>query len=192
VLVAGGVSLQKGAPYVLEAARALSGLAEFRWCGAVKLLPEAARRLGQYVDLRGPVPRPQMAEHYAWADVFLLPSICEGSATVCYEALTAGLPVITTPNAGSVVRDGVEGFIVPVRNAEAIVERLERLARHQELLEEMSARALDRARQFTLVKYAGRLLAALRRVAAAPISVSNGIPASGPAALAEERSGAET
>jgi glycosyltransferase involved in cell wall biosynthesis len=161
VLTAGGVGLRKGAPYVLEAARALRGLAEFRWCGEVQLLPEVARRLGESVDLRGPVPRPQMAEHYAWADVFLLPSICEGSATVCYEALAAGLPVITTPNAGSVVRDGLEGFIVPIRDADAIAERLESLARDRELLQEKSRWAAERAKEFTVERYGERLIAAL-------------------------------
>jgi glycosyltransferase involved in cell wall biosynthesis len=102
-----------------------------------------------------------MAEHYAWADLFLLPSICEGSATVCYEALAAGLPVITTENAGSVVRDGIDGFIVPIRDPGAIAERLENLHRDRALLESMSRAALERAREFTVEKYAERLLSAL-------------------------------
>ena len=49
----------------------------------------------------------------ASADVFVFPSLFEGSAVVTYEALAAGLPSVVTPSAGSVVRDGVEGFIVP-------------------------------------------------------------------------------
>jgi glycosyltransferase involved in cell wall biosynthesis len=103
-----------------------------------------------------------MAQHYAWADVFLLPSICEGSATACYEALAAGVPVITTENAGSVVRDGIDGFIVPIRDAGAIVERLEMLHRDRELLESMARGALQRASEFTVEKYGDRLIAALR------------------------------
>jgi hypothetical protein len=161
VLVAGELGLRKGAPYVLQAACTTKGLAEFRWCGGGAVLPAAAMKLNENVELRGAVPRPLMAENYAWADVFLLPSICEGSATVCYEALAAGLPVITTENAGSVVRDGVEGFIVPARNAGAIVERLEMLSRDRELLESMSRRAIRRALEFTVEKYGERLLAAL-------------------------------
>jgi glycosyltransferase involved in cell wall biosynthesis len=163
VLVAGAVCLRKGAPYVLGSARTAKALAEFRWCGGVALLSAASSQLSQEVDLRGAVPRPQMAEHYAWADVFLLPSICEGSATVCYEALAAGLPVITTPNAGSVVRDGIDGFIVPIRDPDAIVEKLELLARDREMLTWMSAQAVARSREFTLGKYGERLLEALRR-----------------------------
>lgn len=161
VLTAGGVCLRKGAPYVLAAARVLAGLAEFRWCGGIGVRQDVVRRLSEHIDLRGAVPRPLMAGHYEWADVFLLPSICEGSATVCYEALAAGLPVITTPNAGSVVRDGAEGFIVPIRDTEAIVERLERLARGRELLEEISSRALERSREFTVAQYGKRLVGSL-------------------------------
>lgn len=162
VLICGSVRLQKGAPYALAAARALQGVAEFRWCGGVGVLPAAARRLSKYVELRGAVPRSQIVEHYAWADVFLLPSICEGSAGVCYEALAAGLPVITTPNAGSVVRDGMDGFIVRIRDAEAIAEKLESLARNGDLLEWMSSNARERAREFTVEKYGERLNAAIQ------------------------------
>ena len=161
VLIAGEVGLRKGAPYVLQAACAAKGWAELRWCGRISVTPAAAARLEEHVELRGPIPRPQMAEHYAWADVFLLPSICEGSATVCYEALAAGLPVVTTENAGSVVRDGMDGFIVPIRDAAAIVERLETLDRDRPLLESMARAARERAREFTLEKYGERLLAAL-------------------------------
>ena len=49
----------------------------------------------------------------ARADVFVFPSLFEGSAVVTYEAIACGLPSIVTPEAGSVVRDGVEGFLVP-------------------------------------------------------------------------------
>ncbi len=165
VLIASGVKLQKGAAHVLNAARALKGVAEFRWCGAVGLLPEAASQLAEHVDLRGAVPRPQMGEHYAWADAFLLPSICEGSATVCYEALAAGLPVITTHNAGSIVRDGVDGFIVPIRDAEAIAEKLHFLAANPDLLAEFSRNATARSHEYTVSRYGERLAAALNHAA---------------------------
>jgi len=176
-LVAGAVSLQKGAPHVLHAARLIKGMARFRWVGRVALLEKAAANMRMCLDPVGAVPRPQMAEHYNQADVFLLPSICEGSATVCYEALAAGLPVITTPNAGSVVRDGVDGFIVPIRDAEAIAEKLELLTRDRELLRWMSANALARPRKFTLEKYGERMLAAIRQAQA---NHQAALPASAP------------
>jgi len=162
VLFCGAVGLGKGVPYLLEAAKLLpTARFSFRLVGRIQLSRAARAEVSRHMELRGAVPRPDMLVHYGWADVLVLPTLCEGSATVCYEALAAGLPVITTPNAGSVVRDGVEGFIVPIRDSSAIAEKLELLACQPALLAEMSTNALARAREFTLEKYGERLLAAL-------------------------------
>lgn len=162
VLFSGAVGLRKGVPYLLQAGRRLPAERfSFRLVGSMGVSPAARAELCTRMELTGPVPSTDMPSHYRWADVFVLPSLCEGSATVCYEALAAGLPVITTPNAGSVMRDGVDGFIVPVRDAEAIAEKLELLLSQPELLAEMSRNALARASEFTLEKYQERLLAAL-------------------------------
>jgi glycosyltransferase involved in cell wall biosynthesis len=161
VLTVGEVGLRKGSQYVLPAAQKLGASAEFRMVGQTRLPHEVVRSLSAQVQLTGPIPRANMQEQYDWADVFLLPSLCEGSATVVYEALSAGLPVICTFNTGSVVRDGVEGFIVPIRDADAITERLLRLADRADLLAEMSANAIARADQFSLTAYRDRLLDAI-------------------------------
>jgi glycosyltransferase involved in cell wall biosynthesis len=161
VLTAGAVGLRKGTPYVLQAAAALGSEARFRVVGHSTLSPEAARALAAAVERVGPTPRTEMPRHYAWADVSLLPTLSDGSATVCYEALAAGLPVVTTAAAGSVVRDGVDGFIVPPRDAGAIAERLRRLAREPALMGAMSARARERAADFTVARYGERLAGAL-------------------------------
>jgi glycosyltransferase involved in cell wall biosynthesis len=131
--------------------------------GALHVTPYARELLSSHLSLLGEVPRAEIHRQFAWADVFLLPSICEGSATVCYEALSHGLPVITTENSGSVVRDQVDGFIVPIRDAESIADRVERLADDADLRARMSGNALARASEFTLEKYGERLLEALRQ-----------------------------
>ena len=161
VLTVGAVGLRKGSPYVLEAAKRLKGRAEFRMVGTVGVPPEAQAELRKHVDLTGPVLRSEVAQHYEWADVFLFPSICEGSATVTYEALAYGLPVVCTANTGSVVRDTVEGFIVPIQDSEAIAERLQTLAADPAFRNGMSARARKRANDFTLEAYSHRLIALL-------------------------------
>ncbi len=162
VLTVGAVGLRKGAPYVLDAARRLGPRAEFRMVGAVQVLPEAGRELRTHVQLTGVVPRTEVAAHYAWADVFLLPSLCEGSATSTYEAMFQGLPVICTPNTGSVVRDGVDGFLTPARMARPSPKKLALLADRPDLLAEMSENARWRSAHFTLEKYGERLIAAFR------------------------------
>ena len=163
VLTVGNVGLRKGSPYVLAAATALAGVASFRMVGAIEASPPTVAKLKEYVQLTGPVPRSDIAAHFAWADVFLLPSLCEGSATVIYEALAASLPVICTENCGSVVQDGVEGRIVPIRDSGAIIEALAGLARDPERRREMAKRAKERAESFDLAAYRGRLIDVLMR-----------------------------
>jgi hypothetical protein len=158
VLTIGVVGLRKGSPYIQAAARNLEKSAQFRMVGTVGVLPEAEATLREVVELTGPVPRSEILAHYEWADVFLMPSICEGSATVAYEALACGLPVIATPNTGTVVRDGVEGFIVPAGDVESMVQRLEQLTSDRNLLQQMSQSALRRSKQFDLLNYRNNLL----------------------------------
>ena len=161
VLTVGVVGLRKGSPYVLEAAKQLKGKAVFRMVGSIGVTPEVEFHLRQYVQLTGAVPRNEIAAHFRWADVFLLPSLCEGSATVTYEAMAFGLPVICTPNTGSVVRDSIDGFIVPIRDSEQIADRLNRLATDPARLVEMGAQAEIRSCGFNLKNYANRMLPAL-------------------------------
>jgi glycosyltransferase involved in cell wall biosynthesis len=161
VLTVGAVSLPKGSPYVLEAAKHLGGKAEFRMVGSIEVSEQPRSELRKHVELTGLIPRSEIWKHYAWADVFLLPSMYEGSATVTYEALAAGLPVICTPNTGSVVRNGLDGFVVPIRDPGAIVSVIELLLADRSLLETMSMRAKQTARSFDLESYQKRLVGVL-------------------------------
>lgn len=162
LLFVGVLSLSKGVQYFFETLKLLAKVPlEARLVGQVAIREPFRSRLGEVAELTGQVPRSQVLKHYAWADVFVFPSLCEGSATVCYEALAAGLPVITTPHAGSVVRDGVEGFIVPIRDAEALAEKVAQLAADPHLLAWMSENARARAREFSWEAYGDRLVNAL-------------------------------
>lgn len=121
----------------------------------------AVSELREHLDAPGAVPRSEISDHYAWADVYLLPSLCEGSATSTYEAMFFGLPVICTPHTGSIVRDGLDGFIVPARSHETIAERIMTLSDNPESLVRMSESAMQRASSFTLEHYSENLMAAL-------------------------------
>jgi glycosyltransferase involved in cell wall biosynthesis len=161
VLSVGKASLRKGIGYAAETARLLDGAATFRWVGSADLLPSARKNVERYVTLVGAVPRNQIISHFEWADVFFLPSVCEGSATVTYEALISGLPVIATPNTGSVVTDGVNGFIVPPRDIQTMVDRLQRLNLDRGILLKMQEAARRSCEVASLEAYEGRLLRAL-------------------------------
>lgn len=158
VLTIGEVGLRKGAGCALEVAKALPGVAEFRWVGAISLRDPARAEMARHIELTGAVARNDIMDHYAWADVFFLPSICEGSATVTYEALACGLPVLTTPNSGSPVQNGVNGFIVPIHDVPAMAERLAQLHRDRAWLAEMGKAAAVHAKNLSLEAYQKRFL----------------------------------
>ena len=96
----------------------------------------------------------------AACDVFVLPSLAEGRALVMQEAMSCGLPLVITHNTGGgdLVEDGSAGFLVPVRDPQAIAEKLECLARDRSLLEEMSLAALKKARSLSWADYRLRIV----------------------------------
>jgi glycosyltransferase involved in cell wall biosynthesis len=126
----------------------------------------ARRTECRHLNFLGRVPRERIAEEYRQADVFVLPSLAEGSAEVTYEALAAGVPVITTRAAGSVVRDGIEGRIVPERDADALADAIEELVENRALRDRMAVSARERARNYTWERYGERLVTALNELEA--------------------------
>jgi starch synthase len=158
VLFVGALTQRKGIKYLLEAAKRadIKGL-ELVCVGKLAGDPAAfAPYSGVFRHVRH-VPFHEVHRLFQTADVFAYPSLHEGSAFASYEALASGLPVVCTPNTGSVVRDGNEGFIVPVRDVDALVERLRRLARDPDLRARMALAARARAEEFTWTHYGARL-----------------------------------
>lgn len=159
VLFVGGLSLRKGIPDLLEAVRLAD--AELWLVGPMhdevrSMIPPSSK-----VRLFGKVPQARLAEFYAQADAFIIPSIEEGMAMVILQALACGCPVICTPNSGGgdVVVEGRNGFIVPIRDPRAIADRIERLRSSLALQKDMRAAArasVQGARSWG--DYAGQLI----------------------------------
>ncbi|MEM5810048.1 MAG: glycosyltransferase family 4 protein [Candidatus Aenigmatarchaeota archaeon] len=159
VLFAGEVGLRKGIPYLLSALRMLnSKQIEAKLAGKIGIVPAIVNEYKKYAEFPGIVPGAKMVELYQWADVFVLPSICEGSATVTYEALASGIPVICTPNTGSMVKDNVDGHIVPIRNADAIASVIENYLKNPEKLKTHQKNAIEGREKVGLEAYKGRLI----------------------------------
>jgi len=159
VLYVGGIRLQKGFQYLAEAARSLGKKVEVYLVGNILCdVPRLSTFLPENVKIIGPKPYSDILLYYGWADVFCLPSLAEGSARVTHEALACGLPVVCTPKAGSVVQDGIDGFLVPIRDSEAVADRLSQLHDDRELLRRMSSCAVASARKSSLSNYGCRLV----------------------------------
>jgi len=76
--------------------------------GPVHLRADVVARYRDVVQVVGPVPRAEVAGWLNRFDMLLFPTTCEGSAGSLMEAMAGGLPVVTSPNSGTVARDGVE------------------------------------------------------------------------------------
>ena len=164
ILFVGTADLRKGIHYLGMAAVRLKSLGyEFRVAGNVS---DQIRYhpMTQSLTFLGRLPRDEIKQKYVDADVFVLPSLAEGSASVTYEALASGLPVITTEASGSVVRDNIEGFIVPERDPTVLAERIEELVENRQLRDRMVLAAKDRAKDYTWEQYAKLLLTVLQAI----------------------------
>ena len=145
----GTVNLRKGIPYLLGAAAKLPTI-RFVVAGSVQIADTAVRSAPPNVTFIGPVTRTATAELYRRADLFVLPTISDGFAVTQVEAMSHGLPVVTTPNCGRVVTDGVDGRIVPAGDTDALATALGTLDADRAALAEMSRFAIQRSRQFGL------------------------------------------
>jgi len=163
VLFVGSVRLLKGSHYLAEAARILKerGVdAEFRVVGPCR--PYVFRSpLFEGPTYIGQVPRVQVREEFAQGDVFAFPTLSEGFGLAHLEAMACGMPVITTPRCGSAVRDGVDGFVVPIRDALAVADRVEQIVRDRALRDRMGQEARKRAREYSWAHYSRALFEAI-------------------------------
>lgn len=139
ILAVGGLISIKGFRHILDALAIIraEGL-HFRFvaCGDGPdrdMLELQASRLGlsDCCVFAGKVPRRQVADYFAAADIFVHGALIEGSGNVLLEAMASGLPVVCTDAGGPAeyVRDGETGFVVPVANARAMADRIALLLR---------------------------------------------------------------
>lgn len=162
VLFVGGVVRRKGIEHLIRAWDLLDlPNAELTIVGAADAFGSSAiRSARQPVDWRGKVPRQEILEVFGSADVFVFPSLAEGSANVVFEAMACGLPVVTTPESGSVITHGHDGLIVPAGDPAALAAAITTLCESAELRGRLgrAARATI-LRSYTSNHYRSRLAA---------------------------------
>lgn len=152
VLFVGQVSFRKGLPYLLEAfERVRHPNKRLTIVGAVQqeMREFLNKRDWPQVRFLGPRSRDEVRRLMSRSHVFILPSVEDGFGMVLAEALACGCPVIGTEHTGTpdLVENGREGFIVPIRDAAALSERMEQLCQDAALRQKMAAAALHRVRQ---------------------------------------------
>jgi len=164
VICVAQISPRKGHIYLLEAWKRLRlHNAELMLIGAISYdMNTILRPYGGLFRHIQSVPNHQLIKYYGRSSVCVLPTLEDGCAVVTGEAMACGLPIITTFNNGAadIVTHGKDGFVVPIRSPEAIVEHLETLYRDEELRQEMARAALNKAQsELSWETYACRLCA---------------------------------
>ena len=108
----------------------------------------------------GPCSNKQVRRVMEKHDLLVLPSIVEGRALVQQEALSCGLPLLVTPNAGGedLVEDGRTGFLVTIRKPQALAEKIGWFGDHRTELPEMRKLCREKARAYPWTNYAQQII----------------------------------
>ncbi|WP_263359459.1 glycosyltransferase family 4 protein [Acidicapsa ligni] len=164
VLYVGSLAQRKGISYLFEAIDKLGSAVTLTVVGRKVGSSEALDKACNTHRWIPSLPHSEILSEMRQHDVFVFPSLFEGFGLVIGEALSQGLPVITTPNTGGpdILRDQQDGFIVPIRDPEAISARLLQLHQDRDLLHHMSESALQRAAELTWQGYKDRTVDAVR------------------------------
>ena len=170
ILCVANLSVKNGIGYLLEATSRLAlpnSEVVLRGSERQESRSLLARYEGQF-RLHPPVSRHthELRDLYSQASVLVLPSTDDGFGYVMNEAMACGIPVIATTNSGGpdLITDGKDGFVVPIRSAAAIGERIEYLYSHPEERAAMGRAALEKVRSLKGWKhYANQVLHVYRQ-----------------------------
>lgn len=171
----GSLGQRKGLSYLFEACRRLGSSVELTVIGTLPLVScpalEAELKRVRWIPS---CPHAQVLQEMAAHDVFVFPSLFEGFGLVLLEAMAMGLPIITTPNTAGpdLFEDGREGFIVPIRSTEALMEKLELLGRDPDRVAAMGRAAAVQAATFTWENYGRRLAEGVSQACQPPVPTS--------------------
>jgi glycosyltransferase involved in cell wall biosynthesis len=127
IVTVGTFSYQKGILDLIDVAERMKGRMTFRFVGHVPGEAHAIlERASSVLEFVARVPEFELPDQYAWGDVFLYPTVQDGFAIVLLQAAAAGLPILATTNcaAPDFVREGLNGWIIGIRDPGSIADRL--------------------------------------------------------------------
>ena len=167
VLFVGGLGQMKGLSYLFSAVSMLGSSVDLTVIGRKPVIGvpalERALKAARWIET---LPNQEVLRQMQAHDVLVFPSLSEGFGMVITEAMSQGLPVITTPHTcgPDVLTEGEDGFIVPIRDPQAIAEKLELLHRDRGRLAAMSEAARKKAESLTWESYRKGVVEVVRSV----------------------------
>lgn len=166
-LNAGTQNLRKGLHLLYQAWRQVApefGAAGLRLIGRMTLPEHLREGLPGDVQWEDSIPHNELMRRYKEASVFVLPSLADGFGMVVTEAMSRGLPVITTEHTGAsdLITHGKDGFIIPANDVEALVRQMQWCVENAHRLPEIGARAVETARAWQWSDYRRELARTMR------------------------------
>lgn len=164
----GSIQIRKGIQYLLESWENLNlKNAELLIVGRV--WPDAAKIVSKYknnpsIKFLGFDSNPQ--KYLKEADVFVSPSLEEGSALTCYEAMAAGLPVIATYNTGSIARDKLDGFVIKTAESKVMAEKIKYFYDNRKEIIKMGKNARKNVENYSWDNYGKKVLEVYKKILA--------------------------
>jgi len=154
----GSVNIRKGIHYLLQAWEELDlKNAELIICGrAWEDVQEIVKKYKKNKTIKF-LGFSNPKKWYKKSDIFVFPTIEEGSALVTYEAMASGLPLITTSNSGAVARDKKDGFIIPIRDIKVLKEKIKYFYDNPKQIEKMGKSARKYVEKFTWENYSKKI-----------------------------------
>ena len=164
LLFAGSIGQRKGVGYLMKAMQDLKGLpVELTLMGSFVGSRSVFRPYESLFHHAPPRAHSAVLELMRQHHVLVLPSLFEGFALVILEAMACGMAVIVTPNTGGaeIVRDGTDGFVIPIRSSEAISEKVRWMVRHRDETQQMRQSAAHRAAEYGWERFRTGILQAV-------------------------------
>lgn len=164
----GSMIQRKGLAYLIDAIRMLnSRQLRLVLCGrGFRDDDLLARNSDLPIEVRVAPAKADLVKLIQASDLMVFPSLVEGFGHVILETMACGVPVLTTPNTcgPDVITNGIDGFIVPIRDAGAIAERLAWCVENRSELVSIGEQAALRAKEFTWERFRSGIRSAYRHM----------------------------
>jgi len=152
VIFVGSICVRKGIHLLLDAWQKADVKAKLKLVGRIE--PEITELVKGYLTRNPNIEHRDFVDDlkpiYQDADLFILPSLEEGSPLVTYLALGASLPVIASPmGGGGIIEDGKEGIIIDPHNQEDLVRSIRSLISDDFLRHKMAEASGKKAKEYT-------------------------------------------
>lgn len=165
LIYVGSITQRKGISYLFDAMKKLENKAKLTVIG---LKNNKNKRVNEELSKHRYIPslpNKKIIEEMRKHDLLVFPSLFEGFGLVILEAMSQGLPVISTKNtaAREIIEDGKDGFIVPIRSSTEIVKKINKIYKDRKKLEKMSLAAQRKSEKFTWEKYGSKIIKEIRK-----------------------------